>query len=249
MRLIIVLCLSLLIAAVPAVAGSITAVTEEMPPFNYTEDGRITGFSTEIVKEVFRRADIQAEFRVYPWKRAYEIALKQPNTLIYSIGRNPDRENRFKWVGVIAPVNIYFCKLADRDDIVIETVADAGKYRIGAVRDDYTTQYLESQGLSDALDISNSYLLNVRKLLGGRVDLICVDELTLASHIRAEAAAGRKASMDGVEKALLLEDISTGMYMAFSLGTPDATVERCRTVLAEMKADGTYDRIMGRFRF
>lgn len=247
MRLTIVLCLSLLIAAVPAAAGNVTAVTEEMPPFNYTENGEVTGFSTEIVKEVFRRADIHADFRVYPWKRAYEIALRQPDTLIYSIGRNPDRENRFKWVGVIAPVNIYFYKLAHRDDIAVETVADAGKYRIGAVRDDYTTQYLERQGLSDALDISNSYVLNVRMLLGGRVDLICVDELTLADHIRREAAGGRKASMDGVEKTLFIEDLSTGMYMAFSLGTPDATVERCRTALAEMKADGTYDRIMGRY--
>ena len=33
------------------------------------------------------------------------MALKEPGTLIYSIARTPERENKFKWVGVIAPAD------------------------------------------------------------------------------------------------------------------------------------------------
>lgn len=42
--------------------------------------------------------------------------------LRFSIGRNPDREEKFQWVGVIAPVKMYFFKLRGRDDIAIDTL-------------------------------------------------------------------------------------------------------------------------------
>ena len=98
----------------PAHSEIIRVVTEDLPPFSYSEEGVIKGFSTEVVKIVLMEAGFRSHFNSYPWKRAYEIALRRPNTLIYSIGRNQVREHKFKWVGVIAQVNIYFYKLKSK---------------------------------------------------------------------------------------------------------------------------------------
>ena len=43
--------------SIPATAQEMIIITEEYPPLSYTEDGIITGASTEIVKEILRRLD------------------------------------------------------------------------------------------------------------------------------------------------------------------------------------------------
>ncbi len=63
-----------LLAVVPAGAQSIQIVTEEFPPHNYTQLGRVTGMSTEVVLAVFAEMNVPAEIKIYPWARAYEMA-------------------------------------------------------------------------------------------------------------------------------------------------------------------------------
>ncbi len=247
MKTVLAAFVSFVVMACPAFAEPITAVTEEMPPFNYTENGIITGFSTEIVRAALTEAGIEADFKSYPWKRAYKMALSNPNTLIYSIGRNPEREDKFKWVGIIAPVNIYFYTLKSRDDITVESLQDAKKYTIGTVSDDYTTQFLTSQGFKN-LDMTNSYSLNIRKLFNDRIDLILVDELTIASLIREEAESGKPFTVSQLEKAFFVEDLSTGMYMAYSLATSDDIVRKSKEALEKIKDNGTFDRIMDTYK-
>jgi polar amino acid transport system substrate-binding protein len=234
----------------PAHSDSLTVVTEEMPPFNYTENGEVTGMATEVVRGVLDRTGLSATFVVYPWKRAYQTALRQPNVLIYSIGRNPDREEKFQWVGVIAPVNMHFFKLRRRDDIHINTVEEAKQYRIGAVSGDYTLNFLRGTGFEERrnLDVTGTFRQNIRKLFEGRVDLVLVDELTAASLVKSEAADGRPYAMEELERALFVEALSTGMYMAFSLETPNETVEKARAALEAMKTDGAYQSILDRHR-
>ena len=45
-----------------AQAQSITFLTEENPPFNFTQGGKPAGISTEMITEMIKRADIKARF-------------------------------------------------------------------------------------------------------------------------------------------------------------------------------------------
>ncbi len=64
---------SLLVAgalALPALAAPVQAVTlltEENPPFNYTENGKLTGLVTELVVEAAKRANVPYTIEVLPW--------------------------------------------------------------------------------------------------------------------------------------------------------------------------------------
>ncbi len=106
---------TVLTLCVPRPAGAepetIRILTEEFPPYNYTETGQITGFSTAVVHAVLAEIGMHGEFQSMPWARAYETAQNSEGVLIYSIGRNPQREKLFKWVGVIAPVRYYLYSL------------------------------------------------------------------------------------------------------------------------------------------
>lgn len=80
---------------------------------------------------------------IYPWARAYQMAQDAPNVLIYSIGRNEQREALFKWVGVIAPYDVYLYRLKSRPEVKVLSMNDIRNYRVGAVRDDIRAQHLE----------------------------------------------------------------------------------------------------------
>lgn len=69
----------------PVYSVPIDIVTEESPPLQYFVNGKLDGRTTRIVKAVLEQAGLDGEFRVYPWARAYNIALNSKNTLIYSI--------------------------------------------------------------------------------------------------------------------------------------------------------------------
>ncbi len=63
-------------------AQTLTVVTEQYPPYNYEENGKVKGVSTEVVEEVLREAGIDFSIKVYPWTRALKMAEEQENVLI-----------------------------------------------------------------------------------------------------------------------------------------------------------------------
>ena len=221
----------------------IRIVTEELPPYNMTQDGRGTGMSTEVVQAVLKEVGISAPIQFMPWARAYDIALNSENVLIYSITRTPQREMLFKWVGDIAPMRWYLFARAG-SNIHLASLDDARKYQVAAVKEDAGEQYLLSQGfvIGRNLQSSNKYQYNYDKLKLGRADLWISLELSALHLIRnageePEKSVVRVLSLPGL-------DGEHGLNMAFSLKTPDALVERFRKGLQSIRRNGTYDAIL-----
>lgn len=86
-------------------AESLVMYTEHFPPYSFEKDQQITGLNTELVRRSCQIANIQCEFRLLPWLRAYEAAQNDPKAGLYSTSRNPLREEYFQWVGPLAHAN------------------------------------------------------------------------------------------------------------------------------------------------
>lgn len=237
-------CLGWWLALCPlwAAAQRIDVLTEEYPPYNYRDsDNQIAGLSTEVVREVLKRAKIEYSMTLYPWARTYHMAQQRPNVLIYSIGRNAQREKLFQWVDIIAPYNVYLYRLKSRPEVQAKSMEQLKGYRIGAVRDDVRAQYLEKKGIATDLVVDDS--ANAKKLASARIDMFPIDEIALVALYKREGLAP-----GSVEKVMPLPELSAGLYMAFSLGTNTALVARCRDALQTMRRDGTLDRIKARYQ-
>lgn len=234
-RLIGLLTLSM---AVSAWGQSITVVTEEYPPYNFQDTARnkISGMGTEVVEEILKRTKLDYKLGIYPWARAYQMAQDAPNVLIYSIGRNEKRETLFKWADVIAPYDVYLYRLKSRPEVKVSTVDDIKHYKIGAVRDDVRAQYLEKAAV--ALDLVIEDSANAKKLASQRIDLFPIDELAMVALYKREGLDPRS-----VVKAFKLEALSAGLYMAFSKQTSDELVRKCKVALADIRKDGTFEKI------
>ncbi|SFG87512.1 ABC transporter substrate-binding protein [Pseudomonas sp. NFACC45] len=226
-----------------AAETALRIVTEELPPYNMTQNGRVTGMSTEVVQAVLKEVGVEASIQPMPWARAYELALNESNVLIYSIVRTPARESLFQWVGAIAPTQWYMYSLAERP-VKLNSLDDAHGHQIATVNQDVGEQYLVSKGFRIGKDLqsSNKYEHNYRKLKVDHVELWISNELNALYLTRQNGEDPDKVLI----RSLPLPELSSqdGLSMAFSRKTPAATVEKFRSGLETIRRNGVYDAIM-----
>ncbi|QHA82457.1 transporter substrate-binding domain-containing protein [Pseudomonas mediterranea] len=226
-----------------AAEPALRIVTEELPPYNMTQDGRMTGMSTEVVQAVLNEIKVQASIQSMPWARAYELALNDSNVLIYSIARTPERESLFQWVGAIAPTRWYLYSLADRP-VKLDSLEDARGHQIATVNQDVGEQYLISKGfrIGEELQSSTKYEHNYRKLKVDHVEMWISNELNAQYLVRQNGE--NPATM--LVRSLPIPDLSSdaGLSMAFSRKTPVETVEKFRAGLEAIRHNGVYDAIL-----
>ncbi|WHS62646.1 transporter substrate-binding domain-containing protein [Pseudomonas sp. G2-4] len=235
--------LMFLAASGSAAEAPLRIVTEELPPYNMTQNGKVTGMSTEVVQAVLKEIGVEAPIQPMPWARAYELALNEGNVLIYSIVRTPARESLFQWIGSLASTKWYLYSLADRP-IKLNSLADAHGHQIATVNQDVGEQYLVSKGfrIGEELQSSNKYEHNYRKLKVDHVELWISNELNALYLTRQNGEDPDKVLI----KSLPLPELSSddGLHMAFSRKTPPQTVEKFRAGLEAIRRNGVYDAIM-----
>ncbi len=220
-----------------ASAGPLKVVTTEFPPYQYIKNQMIDGVATEIVKEVIKTAHLKADIKVYPWARAYKIAQREPDVIIYSIGKTPEREKLFKWIGTIVPYNVYFWRLHDRKDIRINSLVEAKKYIAGGVVDDIKALELQKMGFESGknLELVGSDETNIKKLFAGRIDIMPYDELSFPYRV---SMAGHDFSR--LVRLIQIDSISHDLYVAASLQTSDDIVKKLQDSLTAFKKTQKY---------
>lgn len=225
--------------SVPVAHSQTVRAVTETTPYTFQKGERVVGVATEVVEKTLQAAGLQDyQVRLYPWARAYDMALNEPNVLIFLIARTAAREQQFKWAGEIMKIQYHLYRLRERSDIVVKTLADAKNYTIGVMRDDVRQQYLQSRGFL-RLAVSAQWSDNFNKLIKRQVDLVPLTEDD-AGSLCAEAGF----DCAGLERVLTLDEASTGLYMAYSNATPDATVQKTRAAFDKLKQEGTVRRIM-----
>ena len=216
-------------------------VTEEYVPFNFTEHGKVTGFSTEVLESVLKEAGMQGQFQVLPWARAYEVALNAENVLIYSIYRTTQREKFFKWIGPLTTGEWFLYGLRDRQ-FKIETLDDAKKFKVGSVNEDAAEHYLLGKGFVKGGNLQSSvkYPLLYEKLKLGRLDLIILSE---SSVLEIARRAGDDANKTIQPVFRIGEQAHQGLYFALSAKSDEAILQRLRKALETLKKNGSFDAI------
>lgn len=213
-------------------AAEMTLITEEVASFNYTENGKLTGVTTAVVREIARRLGIDCDIEVLPWTRGYQRLRSEPNVALFTTARTPEREALFHWVGPLYASRMAFYARSD-DPRCIDSLDAARQVKsIATYKDDSAEQILKSLGFTN-LDSSNSPLSNVRKLASGRVDLWFFHSL-IAPDIAREAGVEPRAirAVHAYRK--------NSFYIAISKTTAPDVVQQWQAALDAMKADGTF---------
>jgi polar amino acid transport system substrate-binding protein len=224
--------IALLIAAFALPVSALTLLTEENPPFNYTENGKLTGLVTELVEETARRASVPYTLEVLPWNRAYGRAQAERDTCLFATARLPNREKLFVWVGPYAS-NLW--GVYGKGDFAgnVRALADLKPYRIGGVVNDAKVEYLKENGDTNITLVADDRL-NPPRLALPKEDRNHVD-LWVTGYYGARDVA-RAAKVADVKLVFVVRDIP--LYLACSPQTSPAVIKALSEAVDKMRAEG-----------
>lgn len=226
-------------------AFELKVLTENLAPFNYVENGKVTGFSTEIVEQLLTRTGIKTvrgKILFWPWKRAYQAALEEDNVLLFTTTRTLEREKLFKWVGPIYPRQQWIYKLKNRTDIQVHSLEETKQYKFVAIYDSANYQFLLKQGFEPK---KNLFTANT---MGSKYNMFLSERIDLALFLPLEIAYWLKKNDKNVEvEPLFLASGELWYYLAFSQGVPDKVVAQFQQALDTMKQDGSYELLLQRY--
>lgn len=201
----------------------------------FYEHGELTGSAVEIVHEIARRTECGCTMETVPWKRGYAALRHDPDVALIPTTRTAARERLFHWIGPILRVQWVLLARSDAD-ISINSLDDARDVRaIGTNIGDAREQFLKERGFRN-IESTTSNVLNLRKLAGGRVDLVFATTAGMFEAIR-EIHADPKAFRVAYEVR------EVDLYVAVSAQTGDEQVRQWRQAFESMREDGTFQRI------
>ncbi|MGD9079344.1 MAG: transporter substrate-binding domain-containing protein [Desulfobacterales bacterium] len=234
-KLFLIAALIVLLTGQSILSAELTILTENLPPLNYVDNGNLVGPSVEIVKEIQKRVGSQEQIQVYPWARAYKMALEEENVILFGMTYTDVRKDKFKWVGPLATKrDILVAKKGS--GIKIKNLEDAKKVEsIGTLLDDTRGRLLERNGFRNLEPVSDEQL-NAKKLAIGRIDL-------WAYKIPGLRTVCDLAGVDYTEFEEVYHLREIDLMIAFSKKTSDSIVQKWRDAFNEMLADGTIMQI------
>lgn len=227
----------------PLHAQTLKVYTQSWPPYSYEADGKLTGYSTELLRAVLNEASLDASFTVLSWSRAYQTASQEPNSLLYTTTRTPEREDVFEWIGPIGIRKLWLFKLKDRQDIQIKGKEDLKKYRVSIVRDTSSLKLVMDRDLfpRSQIDEAPTTASNVKKLFFKRVDLI------LATNGGANYELSQLPyPRDAMEPVYVLNDEFL-FYFAINKKSDPILIEKIRHAFAKIKAIGLVDTLKKKY--
>ncbi|WP_095077945.1 ABC transporter substrate-binding protein [Pseudomonas sp. Irchel s3h17] len=218
-------------------------LTENFPPYNMAKNGKnfaqdenINGIAVDIVREICKRANVTYSLTLrFPWERIYKLALEKPGYGVFVMARLPDREKLFKWVGPLGPDDWVMLAKAD-SKIVLESLEQARKYKIGAYKGDAIAETLSKQGMAPIVVLRDQD--NAKKLVNGQIDLWATGDPAGRYLARQEGVTGLKT---------VLRFNSAELYLALNKDVPDEVVARLQAALDQLRKEGVVDEIMARY--
>ncbi len=226
--------------------SSLSLMTEEFAPYQFYEgegsDKKFTGISIEIVKAIQQKIGNKDKIKVLPWNRALKLLGKKPNTALFSTARTPEREDKYKWVGPLAKLEIVFFRKKG-SSVTFSSVEEAKKVgKIGVTKNVATHEILTDMGFQN-LDVMKSGAdeKNLTRLLKGRIDA------WPTAYYAGTYSAKKVGKRDQLEVIPDVNLLSGHLYIAFHKDTPGKLINQWQTALDLLKSEGVVDKIIARY--
>ena len=216
-------------------------ITEDWAPYNYLENGVVTGFSVEIVQAIMAELGESYIISLYPGARGESMLDNLPNILSFSLFRTPAREEQYKWIGPISKEAIYFYKR--KNDIrTFKTFSDIEKVnKISVAHKGLVLSFVEAKGLTN-LHKMPKLEAQFRHVLMGRADLsVNATPLGVAYYLKK-----LNKPTDALVKTQV-KLLEFPLYIACSKKIPDSVINKWQRAFEKVKTSGQYQRIYSKY--
>jgi len=224
----------------------VTFVYEVYPPYEYYENGSLTGRDYEIIKEICRRTGVTPEFRERPWKRAIQEVKDGTSDAIFSLVKTEEREAFLYYPSEPLSYESYIFIARKGSGIKINSLNDLKGKTVGVCCDySYYNEFDNNKGFTREYTKDDSHQL--LKLAGGRMDVAIINHQVYLFTVRGLG----KDFADKFEILDYKKAPEIPMYVAFSKARGKNAEELSRQFsheIRKMKKDGSYLRILKKYK-
>jgi polar amino acid transport system substrate-binding protein len=229
----------LLLLSVGAVAADLKLLTDNHPPLHFQQGDTLVGFGVDVVQALAQRTGDSVHLQQVPLLRALRDAGTEPATGVFTIFRTAEREGLYQWVGPLMEVETALYATDSTLPPVRALSETASLGRIAVPRKWLAYSYLQQQGLNNLYGVETpEQMMRLASL--GRAEFVVADTLSITAMAREVGLAPSR-----LHYQMPLMKQST--YIAFSLQTDAAQVERWQLALDEMRRDGRLEHIKQRW--
>lgn len=169
-------------------ANSLQVVAAESQLLQYPVEGKAHGPSADILRLLLDQANLDSKIEFMPWSRAFKTALTEPNTLVMTIIRTPEREDKFYWIAKVSDTVRSFISRKDNGDNTVATLTEAKQKITAVVRGSSSHHYLLDKGFSDT---ENLYLVSdmetaIKLFLNKKIAFVFTDPDIFISYYAAK---------------------------------------------------------------
>ncbi len=205
------------------------------------------GVLVELIRAVVVDMGMEPDFSFLPWKRA-EKNVERGNTFAaFPYGKNAERKSRFDFSEIFfSTPMVFFYRRNDLPITDFKQLEDLSSYRIGGNLGYSYVPRLQKAGLDLHLTVSQEQLILM--LEKKRVDLVALDR-GAGWMIINRLFPKRRNQFATMKQSLNRNAEEFGSYLMVSRMYPHHSIllARFNKSLANIKRDGTYDKIMTKF--
>ncbi|CAM4097256.1 substrate-binding periplasmic protein [Pseudoalteromonas byunsanensis] len=225
-------------------AQTLTLYAEDLPPYHFKNaQGEVSGALVDLARSTLSHAQLEGQFEIVPMARAYKELQTQPNSLMLSLLKTPQRSKQFLWIAQTYFADAYLVSLAN-SDITLDTLQQAKQFRVSTVRGYSSERFLREQGFNEEenLVLVGRYHQLWQMLYKKRIDLVLTNTLTLEKEI---VSTGLDPKL--VAKKLHLTNFPSELWLAANPQLDATTVQKLKASLHHLKQSGVYQQILARW--
>lgn len=232
---------AILIHGTLAMAQPLRLVCDIWPPYQYENRGELTGFSVELVNEVYASMGITDQtMTAFPWKRAMEIVTHGRADALFSANYTVDRSVFGQYPDT--PLFEAPWVLWTRRGIKLTSLDDIKGKKVGVVMGySYTPEFWKFIETHCLVEKVSSDEVNFKKLEFGRID-VAIAEYGNGLYLQ------RRHELTEVQPQPNVEIKRDGLYIIFSKDTVEREfVDEFSTKLKQFKETDAYKALRAKY--
>ncbi|TYT73787.1 transporter substrate-binding domain-containing protein [Desulfobotulus mexicanus] len=242
MRRVLLVMFTIFFIAMPCFAGGVVSMASDpWPPFADPAHPH-GGLSVEIAKAAFGTQGYTVTMEFMPWARVIQTVSLGELDLVAGAWMSDERKENFMFSEPFLINEIRFIKRKG-DPFKYSGLETLPGLKVGVIRSySYSDEFMNYPGV--IIEPVNNFITNIRKLVAGRIDLTLEDEIVGMNSLSIlDPALAGNIEFTGPSLA------SKPLYVLSGLKNPrhKEIIEAFNKGLKEIKANGTYDRIMASY--
>lgn len=211
----------------------------DIPPMSMEVNGAPDGAAIQILQAVEKGGVFKFSYHFLPWQRAQASTLESTADAIIPLTRTPAREDQYRWLAELFSYN--FVVVTANGTPAPKSIEEASKLAVGILAGNPAQELLPKLGFTKVFPVTSEEQ-NGKKLLAKRIDAWVVSDFVAKDLYKR--IGGDPASLNfGVRIGEPLH-----IYMGAAKRFPDSAASAIAKEVERLKADGTVDRIIAKYR-